>query len=130
MLQRFIVLTLLLVASAFAEAQISPAMLGDLEAEKNWLNLIEWPETHGDATVPLECVAIVKANGRTFVEICVSSRLKIQIYFENHTVRWLYTFNLVSAGRLVEHILIYLLFVYAFIHIIFVFLCCLCRSVF
>lgn len=70
MLQRFIVLTLLLVASAYAEAQISPAMLGDLEAEKNWLNLIEWPETHGDATVPLECVAIVKANGRVRESMC------------------------------------------------------------
>lgn len=70
MLQRLIALISLFVASNAASAQLAPATLGDPEAEKHWIRLIEWPETHGDATVNLDCVAIVKGNGRVRESFC------------------------------------------------------------
>lgn len=61
---RFIVFIALLVAPLAATAQITPATLGDPEAERYLLRLIEFPETHGDATVKLQCVAIIKGSGK------------------------------------------------------------------
>lgn len=70
MLHRFIPLFSLFVACGAAHAQLSPAVLGDPTAENHWIGLIEWPDTHGDATVKLECVAIVKASGRIRESFC------------------------------------------------------------
>ncbi len=42
-----------------------PALPTDLAEKKSLLNLIKWPETHGDANVRLLCQAIVKSSGKT-----------------------------------------------------------------
>ena len=61
---RFIVFIVLVVAPLAATAQITPATLGDPESERYLLRFIEFPETHGDATVKLQCVAIIKSSGK------------------------------------------------------------------
>lgn len=63
-ISRFTVLIALLVLCGTALAQIAPATLGDPAAERYLIRLIEFPETHGDASVNLDCVAIVKSNGK------------------------------------------------------------------
>ena len=54
----------LLVAVTDARAQLTPATLGDPAAEKGLIRLIKFPETHGDASVMLQCLSIIKSNGR------------------------------------------------------------------
>ena len=63
-ISRFTILIALLIASGTALAQIAPATLGDPAAERYLTRLIQFPETHGDASVKLQCVAIVKSNGK------------------------------------------------------------------
>ena len=63
-MQRFGALFALLFPALYSHAQINPATLGDPDAEKYFVKLIEFPETHGDATVRLNCVGIVKTSGR------------------------------------------------------------------
>ena len=70
MIQRFVATIALFVACASAQAQLTPATLGDSEAEKYWIKLIKWPDTQGDANVRLECVAIVKGSGRLRESFC------------------------------------------------------------
>ena len=54
----------LLATFVTAQAQITPATLGDPNAQRNLIRLLDFPETDGDATVSLECLSIVKTNGR------------------------------------------------------------------
>jgi hypothetical protein len=61
---RLAALLVLLAAASTAQAQLQPATLGDPAAEQYLIRLIEFPDTQGDASVKLQCVAIVKANGR------------------------------------------------------------------
>lgn len=53
-----------LVLSNSAQAQLQSATLGDASAEKYLTGLIEFPETHGDASVQLQCTSIIKSNGK------------------------------------------------------------------
>lgn len=64
LLQRSVAVIGLLVAAVSSYAQITPATLGDPEAEKYFARLIEFPETHGDANVHLHCLGILKPSGR------------------------------------------------------------------
>lgn len=59
-----IALAALFSAASSAQAQLQPATLGDPAAEKYLIRLIEFPETHGDAAVQLQCTSIVKSNGK------------------------------------------------------------------
>jgi hypothetical protein len=61
---RPVVLFALLTTISTAHAQLQPATLGDPADERYLIRLMEFPETQGDASVKLQCVAIVKANGR------------------------------------------------------------------
>lgn len=61
---RLAALLALLIAISTAQAQLQPATLGDPAADKYLIRLIEFPDTQGDASVKLQCVSIVKANGR------------------------------------------------------------------
>jgi len=61
---RFTAFIALFVVPLTATAQITPATLGDPESEYYLLRLIEFPETHGDATVQLQCVSIIKGSGK------------------------------------------------------------------
>ena len=61
---RFIVFFAMFGASLAATAGITPANLGGPEAERYLLRFIEFPETHGDAEVRLQCVAIIKGSGK------------------------------------------------------------------
>ena len=63
-ISRPIVLIALLVATCTAQAQLQPATLGDPEAERYFLKHIGFPETQGDASVTISCLAIVKGSGR------------------------------------------------------------------
>jgi len=64
LLQRLIALIALFTVTSAANAQMTSATLGDMEAEKYFVTLIQFPETHGDANVTIHCFAILKANGR------------------------------------------------------------------
>jgi len=57
-------LALLFVITSPALAQLQPATLGDPAAEKYLVRLIQFPETHGDASVALQCTSIIKSNGK------------------------------------------------------------------
>ena len=59
-----IALAVLFATSSSAQAQLQPATLGDPSADKYLIRLIEFPETHGDAAVTLQCTSIVKSNGK------------------------------------------------------------------
>jgi len=61
---RFVAFFVLFGASSVAYSQVTPAILGDAAAEKFFVGLIEFPETHGDATVNLQCVTVLKSNGK------------------------------------------------------------------
>lgn len=56
--------TAFLILSWSAQAQLTPATLGDPEAEKYLPKFIGFPETHGDALVRLDCYVLVKTNGK------------------------------------------------------------------
>ena len=62
--QRFGALLALLAAPVICIAQMTPAHLGSPDSENYFLKLIPFPETHGDATVNMQCQTIVKTNGR------------------------------------------------------------------
>ncbi len=64
LVHNFLLLIAMLSASAAAQAQLSPATLGHPTSENYFIDLMEFPDTQGDATVRLLCIAIIKANGR------------------------------------------------------------------
>jgi len=45
-------------------AQVSSASLGDPNAKRNLIRLLDFPDTEGDATELLECQSILKSNGK------------------------------------------------------------------
>jgi hypothetical protein len=53
-----------LLLAAPAQAEITPASLGNPDDEKYLLKFIGFPETHGDAKVILDCYVLVKTSGK------------------------------------------------------------------
>lgn len=62
--RRLIASITLFAVSQAVFAQLTPATFGDPAAEKYFAKFIDFPETHGDANVRLDCYGIVKTNGK------------------------------------------------------------------